>query len=138
MNNMNRLPGIVYHQLKGIQGHSNLGIDYIDVGKISSISYAKRLFCIMDRTHKFTITIEYAEPKTEWVSFPIPVYAGQFGIGIMFMKDVSFSQIITRRYNSEEECEAEISAIKYKQTQLDMLAIKLRNMLNQESPTIPE
>ena len=100
--------GILKHTLKGLKGWSFLCIKEIDVMKVVEIKIHRRLFCIFDREHPWTLSIDYNKP----IKCVQPVYCGGVFTTII---SVALTQIITKRYRTERQVLAEISQIKRKQ-----------------------
>lgn len=106
------IEGVFFHTLKGINGLSYLNISCIDISKIKSMTYRRRLFCIFEKDYPFTLEIIYKEPKTEIRINP--VLAGN-NVGAGLHQYTSFTQIITKRYKCENDVFDEIKEIKRKE-----------------------
>ena len=120
---MNRIKGIVFHNLTGIAGWSSLSHSKIDVAKVIEITYSKRSYCIFNRQYKYTIQITYDEP-TQYLSYVMG------GKGVYYKTDLT--QVITKRYKTELDCKIEIDTILNLQKKIDLYMTKM----NQDVSTI--
>jgi hypothetical protein len=100
---------ILKHTLRGIKGWSDLNIRKIDVMKVVDITHRKRLFCIFNQGHPWSLTIEYDEP----VEILVPIFMAGNLIG--YMPSEESTQYITKRYRTERDVLTEINEIKRKQ-----------------------
>jgi len=67
---------IITHKLKGIRGWGDF-ISDIEICRINSITYGKRLFCLTDVDYKYKIEIKYYNPRKKIAYSPsqiIPYY----------------------------------------------------------------
>ena len=104
--------GFVFHTLKGIPGWSYLTIGKIDVAKVISIGYSKRLFMITDRKFPYNLEISYENPHDS-------VRGGFSASGhFVAVNGVELKSEITKRYQTEAEVVNEINEIKSKQKKL--------------------
>ena len=110
------IQGVFFYTLKGINGLSSLSISRIDIAKVMSLAYRKRLFCIFDREYPFTLQITYNEPKT--VTTASPVF-GKHNGGVVLHRHTEQEQLITKRYMSEKDVVAEINEITKRQQLLE-------------------
>jgi hypothetical protein len=123
----NLLKGFIYHNLYGINGWSIKQNSNLDVAKIIDIYHHKRLFCLLDRDHKYTLNIIYSEIS---VSNSISPVVTTNGIGAaVFVPRIDTEYIITKRYKTEQECIGEITNINNKINKIKnyMDKIKKRN-----------
>lgn len=111
---MTTLQGILFHTLKGSPGWSDLAIKKVDVGRIAEMSYQKRLFCLFDRDKPYTLAIVYYLPKTNTSLAPTLGHS----VGITIYDRTIVEHVITKRYTSEQEVQAEIAAIEKKISKL--------------------
>jgi hypothetical protein len=101
----------IHHTLKNfVRGWTNFHINPIDIRKIVKISYHKRLFCIFQREYKYTLEIEYYNPRSESDASPIITTGGQ--VGFAFTNEYFETSQMTIRYKSENEIKQEIDEIK--------------------------
>lgn len=114
MFNFNGIPGIIFHNLRGKPGWSNLQIRNLDVALITHVSYHKRLFCIFDSDCPWTLQVQYALPRTTYMT-PVITVPGTH-IGTTVGQAIQEKQFITVRFPSKEDCDAEVKAIHMKQT----------------------
>lgn len=115
----NRMKGILSYKLKGKYGWSSYQPDIIDVADIISLSYKKRLFCLLDKESPYTLNIE---------CFHITSKTSR-GTGLTFIPRNNFKSIITRRFKTVVEIEKQINILSNYQNLLDNYAIKIRNKL---------
>jgi hypothetical protein len=122
-----RLPGVMFHNLKGIRGWSICEERNLDVSLIKFISYRKRLFMLFDTKYPYTITVDYKLPRQR-ITFNPVITANHQGYsgGVSMSERTELSQLITTRLESEQECVDELIAISHKQKALDLLALKLQ------------
>jgi hypothetical protein len=113
------MQGLIFHTLKGKLGWSHLKIIHIDVYKIIEINYHKRLFCIFNKDHPYTLTIEYDEPK-ESIGFNYGINSNG-GTTTMITREVNLTQQITKRYKTEMDVKNEMEEIKKKQQRIKLL-----------------
>jgi hypothetical protein len=123
---MNRITGVLFHELKGIPGWSSLDISKIDIGRVSSIGYRKRLFALSDKDHPYTMEIEYYLPKSNMNMAPV---ATMSGIGGTVYNETVLEQCITKRYPNEKSVQDEIKEIQDKMTKLDKYSQKLEKFI---------
>lgn len=83
-----------------------------DVNKIMSIYYRRRLFCITDIDKPFVLEFTYDEPHFKITPVSYSKYHKSYDLIPVDHKFYSF------RYESEEDCENEISVIRQKQKQI--------------------
>jgi hypothetical protein len=122
------MSGLVFHTLKGIKGWSSLDISIIDISRINKIFYEKRLFCIFDRDYPYTLTIQYNQPvKTYQI---MPVYGGRNGYSTIIMPTVELTQLITKRYKTEDDVINEIAEIEKNIKKLELFRAKIANEIN--------
>lgn len=120
--------GLIFHNLKGIKGWSDLSISQINVYKIKEIFYKKRLFCIFNKNYRYTLTIKYSEPNEYYM--PIIVYGGHGITTTSLVKQVNLTQIITKRYLTEADVINEIEEIKLKQQKIELIKKNLINVID--------
>jgi len=100
----------LFHLLKNCKnGWSEFRINNLDVRKIKSYGYNKRLFCIFDIDHPYNFWIKYENPHSESDISPVFVN-NKWGYAIT--EKYSNTSIITKRYKSEEDILIEINEIK--------------------------
>lgn len=104
--------GILFHTLKGKPGWGRLALEEIDVCKIQNMTYFKRLFCIFDRDHPYTLSIVYNQPF-ETIQL-INGINSNGGVTTTLVNKVVLTQQITRRYQTEESARKEIEDIQQK------------------------
>ena len=124
------MKGILSYQLKGKSGWAYHQPDIIDVADIISLSYNKRLCCLLDRGFPYTFNIECHNIKTETTLAPVVTSKG---IGLAFIPRNNFKSIITKRFKTIAEIEKEINVISNYQNLLDDYARDIKNkLLNKE------
>lgn len=121
------MKGTIFHTLKGIKGWSQFNISTIDICKIKDIYYEKRLFCIFNKNHPYTLTIEYCEPTQSYGLVRGATFDGKFTTTLV--SQIDLTTFMTRRYKSEIEVMNEIEEIKTKQKKIELLKIKFANQL---------
>ena len=119
---------IIFHSLKGIPGWSTCTHVKIDINKIISINYTKRMFKIFNREHDYTLNIEYDEINT--YTTIIPVIGGNGGFTIN--NETEKERTITKRYKTLKDVTREIKEIEIKQEALKKYSEKIRNYLSQQ------
>jgi hypothetical protein len=122
------MEGLIHHTLKGIKGWSFLSISTIDIYKVKEICYKKRLFCVFDRKHPYTLTIEYNEPQKRFTIAPGMCVNGFYTMVLTYY-ETSIS-LITKRYQTKDEIENEINEIKLQQQKMELFKNQLRNKIN--------
>jgi len=107
---MNRLAGVLFHNLKGSPGWSDLAIKNIDIARVLSVSHSKRLFKIFDRDKPYTLEIKYYLPGSQTGIAP------SFGRGtsVTVYNEPITEQIITKRYETRQMVLKEIQDINNK------------------------
>lgn len=99
--------GLILHTFKGVNGWSTCNHSIIDVAKIKSIKYNKRLFTFFQKEYKYTLKINYKENNSN--------------IGIIRENSYDstlYTQLITKRYKTINDVNDEITEIKKKQDRL--------------------
>ena len=122
---MNRPFGILFHRLKGSKGWSDLSLSRIDIARVVTCNYDKRLFKLFNRDKPYTLEIKYYLPETS-ISVA-PVFSGRGGVAVY--NETTLIQTITKRYESEDQVKNEISTINKKLEALDDYNEKLREKL---------
>lgn len=84
-------------------------INPVDVRKIINMSYEKRLFCLLDTDHKYTLKITYFNPRSE-VDTNFVITSG--GIGFAITDKYEETCDLTFRYKTENEILNEMNHIK--------------------------
>lgn len=111
-----------------VRGWSRFHVNPIDVRRIINIRYRKRLFCITDRAFKFTLEIEYYEPRSKPPT-PMPVINGYFKVDpISYAYDKP--RLMTLRYKSEYQIKRQIEMVKNLQNILKKLDDKQNEKQN--------
>lgn len=101
----------IYHTFKGfVKGLSSFHINPIDVRKVIKIDYRKRLFCIFDTEYKYSLEMEYLNPRSELSAAPVITSGGHCGTG--FYNEYIETSEMTLRYKTEKEVIDEIDEIK--------------------------
>jgi hypothetical protein len=101
----------LHHTFKGfVKGLSYFHINPVDIRKVIKINYRKRLFCIFDTEYKYSMEIEYFNPRSEISSSTVITSGGHVGFGI-YNQYVETSEM-TLRYKTEKEVIDEIDEIK--------------------------
>lgn len=120
---MNRIPGILFHTLKGSKGWSTCDIVKVDVARITKMEYDRRLFCLLDMDKPFTLQLTYYLPQVE--SRVAPVWNFGHSMGAAFVNETTLERLITKRYGSEDEVKQEILEIERKMEKVDRVCRKL-------------
>lgn len=128
---MNLPKNNIFHTFKGINGLSSTKMNKLDVAGIKDIKYHPRFFCINDCGHPYTLRITYDMDGTKNKITENSII-GFFGlVGLSDSGDSGTYTIITRRYQSIEDCQNEMDEIKTKQNKLkkisDDIILKKRN-----------
>ena len=87
----------------------------------------KRLFCLFQRDYKYTLTIEYYNPETNWHAMPTVPFGG-----VSFNSYTTFESSITMRYKTEKECMWVMHKIQAKQKILDEHMASITKELEQK------
>ena len=124
------MQNIIKHTLKGKNGWSILNLSVIDVAKIKSIDFRKRVFCIFDKDLPYTLDIKYYEPKQH--TSIAPTFTGR-GVGFTVVTETKVYQNITKRYSTQEECMKEVHDIHEKQYYLTIYAEELAEKIMKNS-----
>ena len=121
------MKGLVFHTFKGKQGWSDYFLNPVDVARVATMEHRKRLFSIFDGDHPYSLTVTYNK-KTIEPEFTVGVAAGTHLHPVVVASDtVKEQQLITFRYKTEEEVQADIDAVIEKQKKLDKYVDKIRN-----------
>lgn len=120
------------HILKGVNGWSSCNLQKIDVSFVNEISYRKRLFSFLQKEYPYSLTIEYNIPR-EYITVS-PIFGGKGGFTIN--KQVDLTQLITKRYKTENQCMEEISKIKQKQEQIKKFNEYLFKKFHEDNPDL--
>jgi hypothetical protein len=97
------------HNLKShVKGWSSFYVNPIDIRKVIDISYNKRLFCIFDSEYKYTLRIEYYNPRSEITTSPVFTSRGS---GVAITESYKEISIMTIRYKTKNEINQEINEI---------------------------
>lgn len=91
-------------------------IRHLDVMKIGTITYKKRLFKLTQPRLPYTLTIEYKEPYD--ILSITPVIGGN---GVAISNTTESTQTITFRLPTEKDCKEEINKICQKQDAVDKM-----------------
>jgi hypothetical protein len=98
------------YTLRGINGHSRLAIQQINVYKVMNLTKHKRIFKILNQDYNYTLYIKYNEPV--WRAC-----LSIFGWNCAPPTNFSECQEISKRYKTEADIDTEIQKITdYKQT----------------------
>lgn len=114
-------------------GWSHLNLSELDVRKVMSIDYHKRLFCLFDRDHPYTLRIEYYNPRSTFGFAPVLGGRG----GFVPTNDYEESSMITKRYMTAKDAIADIIEIERLQTiiaQYDAIKDKEMKVFAEKSP----
>jgi hypothetical protein len=101
-------PTLHYKLNNCIYGWSKLKLNPINVRNILNISYNKRLFTIVQPEYKYSLTINYYNPRTEFDVTPV------FGLpsyGIALSYKYEHASYITFRFKTEDDVKQEIKKI---------------------------
>jgi hypothetical protein len=133
---MNLPKNIIFHTFRGINGLSGTNSNKLDVAGIKDIKYYKRLFCIFDGDHPYTLRITYNldNSKTTITENSIGLLVGLYFL--LGSGNSDTDTIITRRYQSIRDCQYEMDEIKTKQNKLkkinDDLILKIQEEFKKE------
>lgn len=104
----------LYHTFKGfVKGLSSFHVNPVDVRKVINMDYRKRLFCINDTEYKYSLEIEYYDPRSELSVTYIRSASGH--VETRFYNHYEETSEMTLRYKTEKEIINEINEIKKKQ-----------------------
>lgn len=125
----------LYHTFKGfVRGLSSFYINPVDVRKVIKMNYRQRLFCIRDTEYKYSLEIEYFNPRSNPTSTPVITSGGHVGVG--FYNEYVETSEMTLRYKTEKEVINEINEIEIKQNLISQFDneqnLKLEKILNQK------
>lgn len=102
-------PTIFFQLSDHIRGWSRFYEQSLDVRKIKSISYRKRLFCLLDRDYPYTLSIKYHNITNESTLIPVITSNGTIGVGSStYYKDTS---LMTTRYKNLDDLQKDIKSI---------------------------
>jgi hypothetical protein len=103
----------LFHNLKGIHGNSFLGLNRIDVSRVTEMQCRKRVFTFFEKEYPFVLTIEYAKDTTTKVQPFV-----EEGVHLYTTNYDEETDTITKRYKTEKEVEKEMLEIIKKKNQL--------------------
>ena len=103
MSNTHTLFHMLGHHVKGM---SYFYVNPLDVRKVLDMKVSTRLFCLFDRQYPYTLKIKYSNPR-ETVGIN-PVIGGG---GVVLSGEYSESDVMTVRYQSEEEAFNDLNEI---------------------------
>lgn len=118
----------LYHTLKNHVRGYGFYTNPIDIRKVISITYSKRLFRIMDKDYIYRLDIEYYDPKS--VLTTIHVFSSNGGPAVGISSSYEEHSYITLRYKTRTDVEQEISEIKKFDDEQNM---KLQNFANEQN-----
>ena len=99
----------IHHTLTNfVRGWSGFYINPLDIRKIRRIMYHKRLFCFLDPEYKYTLSIRYYDPRSEYG--PNLVFTNK-GTSIILSETYEEESHMTVRYKTEYEVKKEIENI---------------------------
>lgn len=102
-------PTIFFQLSDHIRGWSRFYEQSLDVRKIKSISYRKRLFCIFNIDHPYTLSIKYHNITNESTLIPVITANGTIGVGSSTnYKDTS---LMTVRYKNLVDLQKDMKSI---------------------------
>ena len=99
---MNRLPGTLFHTLKGSPGWGYPELITIDIAKVINVGYHRRLFRIFDRDLPYALDLIYYKPEPGKL----------LGMGIC-VNPLSI-QLVSKRYPSKAVVKSELEEINSK------------------------
>lgn len=102
-------PTVFFQLSKHVRGWSRFYEQSLDVRKIKSTSYRKRLFCFFDREYPYTLSIKYHNITEELKLIPVVSNNGTFSAGLTTQhKDTS---LMTVRYKNLDDLQKDIKSI---------------------------
>lgn len=102
-------PTVFFQLSEHVRGWSRFYEQSLDVRKIKSISYRKRLFCLLDRDYPYTLSIKYHNITNESTLIPVITSNGTIGVGSStYYKDTS---LMTTRYKNLDDLQKDIKSI---------------------------
>ena len=107
------LRNFLFHNLKGINGNSFLGLSRIDVSRVTEMQCRKRVFTIFEKEYPFVLNLEYAKDTTTKVQPFV-----EEGVHLYTTNYDEETDTITKRYKTKKDVEMEISEIIEKKNQL--------------------
>ena len=99
--------GIIYYNLRGVDGWSKCQLSKLDISKIIHIATRPRIFMIFQKDYPYTMIIEYKLPITKTKVSTIIDKNNRIVINTF----TESTQVITKRYKTEEDMELDCKNI---------------------------
>lgn len=128
---MDKIPGVLFHTLKGKNGWSHLSLSKIDVARVVNVRWTERLWKIFDKDCPYTLNIEYYLPQTKTSIAPT---FGSGRTGYTVYNETVLNHSITKRYKTKEDVEREIAELERKMKKLDRYQQQISVEISKFSP----